>query len=572
MSTKLGELLIKNGMMTRSQLDQALRYQRESGGRLGSILIDQGYVSDKEIAAILSQQYDVPSVDLMHTEIDPQVIALVPVATAIRYQVLPIKRSGTILTVAVADPTNVLILDELKFMTGYRIEPIVAAESAIRAKLEEHYGSEQALELQRVYDELAAEGEYELDLQEESGELDLSELQKSTTEAPIIKLVNLVLGEAIQKGASDIHIEPYERDFRVRYRIDGVLYDIMKPPLKFKDAMTSRIKIMAHMDISERRLPQDGRIKIRLSNHGRRKEVDLRVSTLPTLFGEKVVLRILDREKLPLELAKLGLEPSSLSKFEEAIHRPYGMVLVTGPTGSGKSSTLYTCLHMVNTPEVNILTAEDPVEYNFSGINQVQTKEQIGLTFAAALRSFLRQDPDIVMVGEVRDRETAEIAIKAALTGHLVLSTLHTNDAPSTINRLLNMGIEPFLVASSVHLVCAQRLVRRICTECKRPLETPVQALVDIGFPPAIAKNITVQAGAGCSKCNDTGYKGRTGLFEVMEISAEIQRMILIGATAAEIRQAAKDQGMITLRESGLEKIRSGTTTIDEVMRETMFL
>ncbi len=572
MSTRLGELLVKNGKMTRPQLEKALRYQRESGGRLGSILVDQGFVSDKDIAAMLSQQYDVPPVELAEVEVDPEAVELVPVTTAIRHQVLPIKRVGMLLTVAVTDPTNVLVLDELKFITGCRIEPLVAAESEVRAKLEEYYGSEQALELQRVYDELAAEGEYELDLQEEQGELDLSELQKSSTEAPIIKLVNLMLGEAIQKGASDIHVEPYEREFRVRYRIDGVLYNVMGPPVKFRDAMISRVKIMANLDISERRLPQDGRIKLRLNAHGRRKEVDLRVSTLPTLFGEKVVLRILDREKLPLDLAKLGLEPSSLAKFEEAIGRPYGMVLVTGPTGSGKSSTLYTCLHMLNTPEVNILTSEDPVEYNFSGINQVQTKEQIGLSFATALRAFLRQDPDIVMVGEIRDRETAEIAVKAALTGHLVLSTLHTNDAPSTINRMLNMGIEPFLVASSVHLVCAQRLVRRICSECKKPLETPVEALIDIGFPPAIAKNITTYAGAGCQKCNETGYKGRVGLFEVMEVNSDIQRMILVGTNASEIREASKEQGMITLRESGLEKIRSGVTTIDEVMRETMII
>ncbi len=558
--------------MTKLQLEEALRYQRESGGRLGSILVDRGFVSDLDVAAILSDQYGVARLDLEEAEIDRDVTKLLPMSTAIRYQVLPIRRNGNVLTVALTDPSNVMVLDELKFMTGYRIEPRVVPETAIRAKLEEHYGSESALELQRVYDELAAEGEYELDLQEEEGEVDLSELQKSTTEAPIIKLVNLVLGEAIQKGASDIHIEPYEREFRVRYRIDGLMYNVMNPPLKFKDAMISRIKIMSNLDISERRLPQDGRIKLRLSNHGRRKEVDLRVSTLPTLFGEKVVLRILDREKLPLDLSKLGLEPSSLAKFTEAIERPYGMVLVTGPTGSGKSSTLYTCLHMLNTPEVNIMTSEDPIEYNFAGINQVQTKEQIGLTFAAALRAFLRQDPDIVMVGEVRDRETAEIAIKAALTGHLVLSTLHTNDAPSTINRLINMGIEPFLVASSVHLVCAQRLVRRVCSECKAPVETPVQALVDIGFPPALTKNVTVQVGAGCGKCNETGYKGRIGLFEVMEITPEIQRMILMGATASEIRQTAKDQGMITLRESGLEQTRNGTTTIDEVMRETMVI
>ncbi|MFQ5738681.1 MAG: type IV-A pilus assembly ATPase PilB [Acidobacteriota bacterium] len=565
----LGELLVKNGIVKSGQIEEAVRYQRQNGGRLGSILIDRGYVTDVQIAATLSRQYDVPAVTLSEVEIDPQVTKLVPIETAIRYQLLPLKKVGSSLTVAVADPTNVLALDELKFMTGYLIEPVIATESAIRQCIEEYYGSEQAIELQRVYDELAAEGEYELDISEEDGEVDLSELQRTSSEAPIIKLVNMVLGEAIQKGASDVHLEPYEREFRVRYRIDGILYQVMKPPIRFKDAMTSRIKIMANLDISERRLPQDGRIKMRLIDRGRRKEIDLRVSTLPTLFGEKVVLRILDKESLPLELAQLGLEPGSLQKFEAAIKRPYGMALVTGPTGSGKSSTLYTCLNKLNTDQVNILTAEDPIEYNFAGINQVQTKEQIGLTFAASLRSFLRQDPDIVMVGEVRDRETAEIAIKAALTGHLVLSTLHTNDAPSTINRLLNMGVEPFLVASSVHLICAQRLVRKICTRCKEARDTPVQALVDIGFPFAIAKNLVTYGGKGCPNCNETGYKGRLGLFEVMEVTPAIHKMILTGANAPQIREKAKEEGMITLRESGLEKIRAGVTTIDEVVRTT---
>ncbi len=572
MSVRLGELLVKNGMMTREQLADALRYQRESGGRLGSILIDQGYVTDDQIAKVLSQQYDVPFIDISQIEPDPEVRGLVPLATAIRYQLLPIKKLGTSITVAVTDPTNVLALDEIKFMTGYRIETVVASESAMRQALEDLYGSEHTLELQRVYDELAAEGEYELDITEETGEVDLTELQRSSSEAPIIKLVNLILGEAIQKNASDIHIEPYEREFRVRYRIDGVLYNVMNPPVKFKDAMISRIKIMAHLDISERRLPQDGRIKLRLVERGRRKEVDLRVSSLPTLFGEKVVLRILDREKLPLDLARLGLEPVSLKRFEEAIARPFGMVLVTGPTGSGKSSTIYTCLAKLNTTEVNIMTAEDPIEYNFSGINQLQTKEQIGLDFAAAMRSFLRQDPDIVMVGEIRDRETAEIAIKAALTGHLVLSTLHTNDAPSTINRLVDMGVEPFLVASSIALICAQRLVRRICSNCKTPMETPVEALINLGLPPAIARNTVTHYGAGCAQCNETGYQGRIGLFEVMEMTPEIIQLILEGESTTKIRKTAREQGMITLRESGLEKLRSGVTTVDEVLRETMLL
>ncbi|HLV02352.1 MAG TPA: type IV-A pilus assembly ATPase PilB, partial [Acidobacteriota bacterium] len=512
MSVRLGDLLIKQGLLTTDQLQEGLRYQRHHGGRLGSILIQLGHVSDDSIATVLSQQYDLPSVNLTEASIDSDVIRLIPIETAIRYQVLPLKRVGTTLTIAIADPTNVLALDEIKFMTGYQVEPVVAAEGAIRKAIEEYYGTEQTLELQRVYDELAAEvGEFELDMTRED-DLDLAELQTGNTEAPIIKLVNITLAESIRRGASDIHLEPYEKEFRIRFRIDGVLYHVMSPPIRLKDAIISRLKIMANLDISERRLPQDGRIKIRINYSGRQKEIDFRVSSLPTLFGEKVVLRILDREKLPRSLSELGFEPESYKAFERAIARPYGMVLVTGPTGSGKTSTLYTCLNRLNTEQVNIMTAEDPVEFNFRGINQVQTNEHIGLTFANALRSFLRQDPNIVMVGEIRDLETAEIAVKAALTGHLVLSTLHTNDAPSTVSRLLNMGIEPFLVANSVNLICAQRLVRVICKECKQQVETPVQALIDIGFPPSLAKNVRIYQGTGCQRCNDSGYKGRVGL------------------------------------------------------------
>lgn len=569
MSVRLGDLLVKQGLVTIDQLQEGLRHQRNHGGRLGSILIQLGYASDDSIATVLSQQYDLPSVNPTRSEIDTDVIRLIPIETAIRYQVLPMKRVGTTLTLAIADPANVLALDEIKFMTGYQVEPVVAAEGAIRKAIEEYYGTEQTLELQRVYDELAAEvGEFELDLTREE-ELDLAELQKGNSEAPIIKLVNIALAESIRRGASDIHLEPYEKEFRIRFRIDGVLYHVMSPPLRLKDAVISRLKIMANLDISERRLPQDGRIKIRINYSGRHKEIDFRVSSLPTLFGEKVVLRILDREKLPGSLSDLGFEPESYKTFDHAIARPYGMVLVTGPTGSGKTSTLYTCLNLLNTEQVNIMTAEDPVEFNFPGINQVQTNEHIGLTFANSLRSFLRQDPNIIMVGEIRDLETAEIAIKAALTGHLVLSTLHTNDAPSTVSRLLNMGIEPFLVSNSVNLICAQRLVRVICNECKEPAETPVQALVDIGFPPSLAKSVRTYQGTGCQRCNETGYKGRMGLFEVMEVTSAIQNLILTGATTAEIREKAKEEGMITLRESGLEKIRAGITTIDEVMRET---
>lgn len=569
MSLRLGELLVKHDLIKLDQLNEALRYQQEHGGKLGSILVQLGLVSDDSVATVLSQQYDLPSVDLEHYEVDEEVIRFIPIETAIRYQVLPLKRVGTTITVAVADPTNVLALDEIKFMTGYRVEPVVAPETSIRTAIERYYGTEQTIELQRVYDELAAEvGQYELDLSHDQ-EVDLAELQKTSSEAPIIKLVNIILADAIRQNASDIHLEPYEKEFRVRYRIDGALYGVMKPPLRLRDAVISRLKIMANLDISERRHPQDGRIKIRIKYGGRNKEIDFRVSSLPTLFGEKVVLRILDRDKLPKDMAMLGFEPESLKKFQHAIERPYGMVLVTGPTGSGKTSTLYTCLNRLNTEDRNIMTAEDPVEFNFTGINQVHTNEQIGFTFAVALRAFLRQDPNIIMVGEIRDLETAEIGIKAALTGHLVLSTLHTNDAPSAISRLLNMGIEPFLVANSVHLICAQRLVRVLCRECKQAVETPAKVLTDIGFPPSMAKNVNTYQGKGCKNCNDSGYRGRVGLYEVMEVTPQIQKMILTGSPVSEIREQAKEDGMITLRESGLEKIRAGITTIDEVVRET---
>ncbi len=400
--------------------------------------------------------------------------------------------------------------------------------------------------------------------------MSIDELQRSSEEAPIIKLVNLILSDSLKKGASDIHLEPYEKDFRVRFRIDGILYNMMNPPLRLRDAIISRIKIMAKMDISEKRLPQDGRIKVRTTLNGKRKELDYRVSSLPTLFGEKIVLRILDRDTLPLDMSKLGFEEASLKKIEKAILKPYGMVLVTGPTGSGKTSTLYSALNRLNTPETNIMTAEDPVEYNFRGINQVQIKEQIGLTFAAALRSFLRQDPNIILVGEIRDFETTEIAIKAALTGHLVLSSLHTNDAPSTISRMLNMGIEPFLVATSVHLICAQRLIRKICPVCKTEIKTPLQTLIKAGFSQEEAKSLQTFKGKGCKTCNGTGYKGRIGMYEVMEVSEDIQELILVGASAHEIRRKAIEEGMFTLRRSGLEKMKSGDTTLDEVLRETV--
>jgi len=575
MPSQIGELLIKENFITTEQLETALKHQRQHGGRLGSILINLGYVEDDDVSSVLSKQYGVPSINLAYFEIDTSVIKLIPLDVAQKYLVIPLSRVGSTLTIATADPTNVFAMDDIKFMTGFNVEPVVASEASIMEALEKYYGTPHSIELKKVYEEIAQveKDALELDLEastEDQEEISIDQLQRSSEEAPIIKLVNLVLSDSLKKGASDIHLEPYEKDLRIRFRIDGILYNMMNPPLRLKDAITSRVKIMANMDISEKRLPQDGRIKIRTSFDGKKKEIDYRVSTLPTLFGEKIVLRILDRDTLPLDMSKLGFEEVSLKRIEAGILKPYGMVLVTGPTGSGKTSTLYAALNRLNTPETNIMTAEDPVEYNFRGINQVQIKEQIGLTFAAALRSFLRQDPNIILVGEIRDFETTEIAIKAALTGHLVLSSVHTNDASSTISRLLNMGIEPFLVATSVHLICAQRLIRKVCPECKTEMKTPIQALINAGFSQEEAKSIQCFKGEGCKNCSGTGYKGRIGLYEVMEITEDIQELILVGASAREIKRKAVEEGMLTLRHSGLAKIKAGITTLDEVLRETI--
>ena len=570
MPIKLGELLVKENLISPQQLQEALTYQKQHGGKLGYNLVKLGFVKDEEITGLLSRQYGVPAINLARFEIDPTVIKLVPAETAQKYQIIPLSRAGANLTIAMVDPTNVFAMDDIKFMTGYNVEPVVASETAIMDSIDRYYGSAHSLQLKEVMSELAETDAGDVEVLEESSDIDLEELERSSEEAPVVKLCNLILTDALRRGASDIHIEPYEREFRVRFRIDGVLYVVMNPPMKLRDAITSRLKIMAKLDISEKRLPQDGRIKIRMNSNGKMRELDYRVSTLPTLFGEKVVLRLLDKENLMLDMTKLGFEVGSLKHFEEAILKPWGMVLVTGPTGSGKTDTLYSAISRLNTPETNIMTAEDPVEFNLVGINQVQMKESIGLNFAAALRSFLRQDPNIVLVGEIRDFETAEIAVKAALTGHLVLSTLHTNDAPSTINRLMNMGIEPFLVATSVHLICAQRLVRKICKECRGPMEVPPQALIDVGFEPDQAKKLTIFKGKGCTTCNNTGYKGRLGLYEVLECTDEIRQMILEGASAMEIKKQAVEDGMLTLRRSGLQKIADGQTTIDEVVRETV--
>jgi type IV pilus assembly protein PilB len=571
MSVRLGEILVKESLITQEQLQKALEFQRANGGKLGSCLTKLGIITDDDITGVLSRQYGVPSINLKYYEIDPAVIKLIPVDTAQRYQVIPLSRVGSVLTIAMTDPTNVFAMDDIKFMTGFNVEPVVASESAIGEAITRFYGGSDANheELTKMMKDLV-EDDQELELTTEETELDTATLEKAAEEAPIIKLVNLILTDSVKKGASDIHLEPYETEMRVRFRIDGVLQTVMSPPLRLKDAITSRLKIMAKLDIAEKRLPQDGRIMIKYRADGKKKELDFRVSTVPTLYGEKIVLRLLDKENLRLDMTKLGFEPESLKKFERNILRPYGMVLVTGPTGSGKTNTLYSSVARLNTVDTNIMTAEDPVEFQLSGINQVQMKEQIGLNFAAALRAFLRQDPNIILVGEIRDFETAEIAVKAALTGHLVLSTLHTNDAPSTISRLMNMGIEPFLVATSVNLICAQRLVRRICQNCKEELEVPEQALIDAGYTPDEVKKTKIYHGKGCSTCNKGGYKGRTGLYEVMEINDELRELILVGASALELKKKAIEQGMITLRRSGLIKVAAGMTTMEEVLRETV--
>ena len=601
MSAKLGEILVRENLISPQNLREALDYQREHGGRLAFNLVKLGLVSDDMITAVLSRQYGIPSVNLDLFNIDPAVLRLIPQEVAQKHSVLPLSRVGATLTLAMVDPTNVFALDDVKFMTGLNVEPVVVAEGSVQQAIAKYYGTSREIELASTAAEDASSFERaaknaaknngsithadlvsldsidfdnepteDVEVVEDNEEIDLSTLSRMSEDAPVVRLVNVLLVDSLRRGASDIHVEPYEKELRIRFRIDGVLYDVMHPPLKMRDALISRVKIMSKLDISEKRLPQDGRIKIKVKVDSRSRELDFRVSTLPTLFGEKVVLRLLDKQNLMLDMTKLGFEPESLQKFQRNISKPYGMVLVTGPTGSGKTNTLYSALQSLNTVDTNIMTAEDPVEFNLMGINQVQMKEQIGLNFAAALRSFLRQDPNIILVGEIRDFETAEIAIKAALTGHLVLSTLHTNDAPSTISRLMNMGIEPFLVATSVNLIQAQRLIRRICKDCKQDHPMPPEALIEVGFSVEEAKTMKTFKGKGCSTCNQTGYKGRIGLYEVMEITDELRELILIGASALELRKKAIDDGMITLRESGLYKIREGVTTLEEVVRETV--
>ena len=560
-AVRLGDMLVKAALITREQLNQALQQQQTGGGRIGGNLVKLGFISEDDITSFLSRQYGVPSINLSHFEIDATVIKLIPSEIAQKHQVIPINRTGNVLTVAMADPSNIFAIDDIKFMTGFKVEPVVAAETSIKNCINKYYDSAGLVEdIMKGFDDKDVEA-----LREEDDSVNAAELGKAAEDAPVVKLVNLILTDAIKKGASDIHIEPYEKSFRVRYRVDGMLYDVMQPPTRLKAAITSRIKIMAQLDIAERRLPQDGRIKIKMAT----KEMDYRVSTLPTLFGEKVVMRLLDKGNLQLDMTKLGFSPETLTDFETGLLMPFGMVLVTGPTGSGKTTTLYSALNRLNTVDTNIMTAEDPVEFNLPGINQVQTKAEIGLTFAAALRSFLRQDPDVIMVGEIRDYETAEIAVKAALTGHLVLSTLHTNDAPGTISRLLNMGVEPFLVSASCNVIVAQRLARRVCQGCKEIVAVPPQAMMSVGFSPEDAKSFKPTKGKGCQTCSDTGYKGRVALYEVMLIKDNIKEAILQGASSIELRELGRKNGMLTLREAGLQKIRENMTTVEEVLRVT---
>ncbi len=560
MSDRIGELLVQKNLLTVEQLERAQEEAKISGSRVGLQLTKLGYIAEDDLADAISSQFGVPTITLADFDVDLDVIKLIPEEVAQKHTLIPVNRAGATLIVATADPSNIFAIDDVKFLTGYNVEVVVAAEESIRRAIEQYYDTGDSL------DEVMADFEDDdFEVVADGDDVDLNDLEKSAEDAPVVKLVNLILTDAIKKVASDIHIEPYEKSFRVRYRIDGVLYEVMTPPRKLKNPLTSRVKIMADLDIAERRLPQDGRIKLKI---GRNKEMDYRVSCLPTLFGEKIVLRLLDKSNLQLDMTKLGFEEPQLNDFQGSIHLPFGMVLVTGPTGSGKTTTLYSALSELNTSTENISTAEDPVEFNLAGINQDNMKDDIGLNFAAALRSFLRQDPDIIMVGEIRDFETAEIGIKAALTGHMVLSTLHTNDAPSTINRLLNMGIEPFLVASSVNCVVAQRLARKVCPECVADdPEVHIEELEKAGLTAEEAKRCKPIKGAGCSNCSDTGFKGRIAVYEVMVMTENLKEFVLNGASAAEIKREAIRGGMSTLRRSGLNKVLESMTTIGEVYR-----
>ena len=559
---RLGDLLINEGLISRDQLDQALVEQRSSGLRLGYVLVKMGLVQELEITKMLARQYRVPAVDLSRFKVDERILKLIPADVALKNTVLPLRREGRTLTVAMVEPGDVQLVDDLKFVTRCDIFPVIAGEFTLRNAIETYYDQSEA-QLTNLLQDMELQAE-ELEVVEEDDEDDESGMAAADT-APVVKLINGLLTDAVNRGVSDIHIEPFEDEIRVRYRLDGALMEVMKPPLKLKAALTSRVKIMSALNIAERRVPQDGRIKIKVGS----RVIDFRVSTLPVIFGEKIVMRILDKSNLTLDLKKFGFEPKAEKDLMDAIMNPYGMVLVTGPTGSGKTTTLYSALSQINTIDVNIMTAEDPVEYNLHGINQVLVRNDIGMTFAAALKAFLRQDPNIIMVGEIRDLETGGIAIKAALTGHLVLSTLHTNDAPSTVTRMIDMGIEPFNVSSAVNLIVAQRLVRRICSDCKQEHQYSSEELAALHMTDAELADITFYKGAGCNQCGDTGYRGRAGLYEVMALSPALRRMILRNESTADLQTQAVEDGMLTLRMDGIVKIRKGVTTLEEIVKET---
>lgn len=562
MTTRIGELLLKAGLLTADQITKVLEIQKSSGGGfIGGHIVKLGFMSEEDLTQTLSKHYSVQIVELTSLTIPENLLQIIPQNLAVKHGLVPIVQKDSVLQVAMLDPSNITAVNDIKFITGLDIQVVLAKESEIKHIHDKLYESNVSYD--SIMDDLNTE---DVEVVDNTEIINLNELEKASEDAPVVKLVNAILTDAIRKNSSDIHIEPYEKVFRVRFRIDGVLYEIMKPPAKLKNAMTSRIKIMANLDIAERRLPQDGRIKLKL---GHNKEMDYRVNILPTLFGEKVVLRLLDKSNLQLDMTKLGFEVTQLAHFHEAIHKPHGMVLVTGPTGSGKTTTLYSGLAELNKTTNNISTAEDPVEFNLMGINQTQMHEDIGFNFAAALRAFLRQDPDVIMVGEIRDYETAEIAIKASMTGHLVLSTLHTNDAPSTINRLLNMGVEPFLVASSINIIVAQRLARKICLNCIEDASISPEILVNIGIPAEEALHLKVKQGKGCEKCSNTGYKGRIALYEVMPMKEELKDFVLNGANATEIKRESIRLGMTSLRGSALKRLKEGMTTVEEVLRVT---
>ena len=568
-SRRLGDLLVREGLIDNEQLARALQEQKGSNDKLGSILVKLSFVTEENLIAFLSRQYGIQSITLSQLDIDPDILKLVPEQIARKYEVLPVKLQGNTLTLAMGDPTNVFALDDVGFMTNLQVIPAVASQAAIRQAIDRSYDSKGGGIADIVSEMEGAAADVELvegDEEAAASKVDVFELKESADEAPVVRLINMILVDAIRRGASDIHLEPYEKVFRVRFRVDGVLHEIMTPPKRLEAALTSRVKIMASLDIAERRLPQDGRIKLRFNQ----REIDFRVSTLPTIYGEKTVMRILDKDSLQLDLTMLGFDSWSLEQFTKAIHNPYGMILITGPTGSGKTTTLYSAIHTINSPDINIMTAEDPVEYNLRGVNQVQINEEIGRTFASALRAFLRQDPDVILVGETRDLETAQIGIRAALTGHLVLTTLHTNDCPSTVARLLDMGIPPFLVSSSLTLILAQRLGRKVCKDCKQPYDADEEVLVPYGHIPQGLGKISFYKGKGCATCNFTGMKGRVAIYEVMPINQDIRDLIIRNAPAVEIGEAAQRQGMRTLRQNALQKVIDGGMTIEEVLRVTL--